>query len=82
MRVEYNMFVNVNEPINLSQKAFTAVTVQHNKFIFVKGNISGKGNAFTPPYKVFFIPLDKLEKVIKKYAGATIGNKLKFDAIQ
>lgn len=76
LRVEYNVFIDVNEPINLSQKAFTAVTVQNNRFVSVKGNISGEGIAFEPPYKVSIIPLDNLEEVIKKYAGATIGDKL------
>ncbi len=76
LRVEYNVFIDVNEPIHLSQKAFTAVTVQNNRFISVKGNTSGEGIAFEPPYKVSIIPVNNLEEIVKKYAGATIGDKL------
>ncbi len=72
VRVEHNVFINVKEPINLSQRKFTAITVTENQFISVKGNTSGEGKAFSPPYKVDTIPLNKLEQIIKKYAGATI----------
>jgi len=74
LRVEYNIFKNVNEPINLSKNTFTAVEVLENRFINVKGNISGNGKAFTPPYKVEIIPLDYLEEIIQKHAGATISD--------
>lgn len=82
LRVEHNLFINVSDPINLSENTFTAVTEVNNKFISVKGNTSGKGNAFTPPYEVSIIPPHKLEEAIKKYAGATISSKLIKDFTQ
>ncbi|HOQ31956.1 MAG TPA: pectate lyase [Candidatus Hydrogenedens sp.] len=72
LRIEYNLFINVKEPINLSQKTFTAVSASNNKFVSVTGNTEGKGTAFNPPYKINIIPTEKLEEIIKKYAGATI----------
>ncbi|MCA1902036.1 MAG: pectate lyase [Candidatus Hydrogenedens sp.] len=74
LRVEYNIFKNVNEPINLSKHNFTAVSVLKNHFVSTSGNTSGKGQAFNPPYHVKIIPLNFLEMLIRKHAGATITN--------
>ncbi len=77
VRVEQNIFIEVKDPINLSKGTFKAITVENNRFISVKGNTDGQGEAFTPPYKVDIIPLDDLENIIKKYAGATISKKIR-----
>jgi pectate lyase len=72
IRVEWNIFKNVNTPIDLGNNNFTAVTVENNRFISVSGNTTGRGVAFSPPYTVSIIPLDELESYITTYAGATL----------
>lgn len=76
LRIEHNLFINVKEPINLSNKKYKAVTVLNNEFKSVFGNTLGEGESFKPPYKVKIIPLHKLEEVIKVHAGATIPREI------
>lgn len=81
LRIEYNLFINVREPVNISQKTFFAVSTSNNKFVSVKGNTEGKGTAFNPPYKINIIPTEKMEKIIKQHAGATITDIKKFNIL-
>jgi pectate lyase len=80
LRVENNVFIGVNKPIDLYENDFTAVSASGNYFENTSGNTSGSGNAFTPGYTVS--PTDvstqakayALRDSIKLYAGATLPN--------
>lgn len=78
LRVENNVFIGVNKPIDLYENDFTAVSANGNYFENTSGNTSGSGNAFTPGYTVS--PTDvstqakayALRDSIQLYAGATL----------
>lgn len=71
--IEGNVFEEVKEPINLMNNKFTAVTVRNNTFDRVRGNVSGKGTAFTPPYNnVMVASPGTIVNPIKSCAGATL----------
>lgn len=80
LRVENNVFIGVNKPIDLYENDFTAVSANGNYFENTSGNTSGSGNAFTPGYTVS--PTDvstqakayALRDSIQLYAGATLPN--------
>lgn len=80
LRVENNVFIGVNKPIDLYENDFTAVSASGNYFENTSGNTSGSGNAFTPGYTVS--PTDvstqakayALRDSIQLYAGATLPN--------
>lgn len=80
LRVENNVFIGVNKPIDLYENDFTAVSASGNYFENTSGNTSGSGNAFTPGYTVS--PTDvstqakayTLRDSIQLYAGATLPN--------
>jgi pectate lyase len=80
LRVENNVFIGVNKPIDLYENDFTAVSAKGNYFENTSGNTSGSGNAFTPGYTVS--PTDvstqakayALRDSIQLYAGATLPN--------
>lgn len=80
LRVENNVFIGVNKPIDLYENDFTAVSANGNYFEKTSGNTSGSGNAFTPGYTVS--PTDvstqakayALRDSIQLYAGATLPN--------
>lgn len=80
LRVENNVFIGVNKPIDLYENDFTAVSASGNYFENTSGNTSGSGNAFTPGYIVS--PTDvstqakayALRDSIQLYAGATLPN--------
>lgn len=80
LRVENNVFIGVNKPIDLYENNFTAVSAIGNYFENTSGNTSGSGNAFTPGYTIS--PTDvstqakayALRDSIQLYAGATLPN--------
>lgn len=80
LRVENNVFIGVNKPIDLYENDFTAVSASGNYFENTSGSTSGSGNAFTPGYTVS--PTDvstqakayALRDSIQLYAGATLPN--------
>lgn len=80
LRVENNVFIGVNKPIDLYENDFTAVSANGNYFENTSGNTSGSGNAFTPGYTIS--PTDvstqakayALRDSIQLYAGATLPN--------
>lgn len=80
LRVENNVFIGVNKPIDLYENDFTAVSANGNYFENTSGNTSESGNAFTPGYTVS--PTDvstqakayTLRDSIQLYAGATLPN--------
>lgn len=80
LRVENNVFIGVNKPIDLYENDFTAVSASGNYFENTSGNASGSGNAFTPGYTIS--PTDvstqakayALRDSIQLYAGATLPN--------
>lgn len=88
LRVENNVFIGVNKPIDLYENDFTAVSAKGNYFENTSGNTSGSGNAFTPGYTVS--PTDvstqakayALRDSIQLYAGATLPNPGTISQIQ
>ena len=80
LRVENNVFIGVNKPIDLYENDFTAVSANGNYFEKTSGNTSGSGNAFTPGYTVSPTDVSTQAKAyvlrdsIQLYAGATLPN--------
>jgi pectate lyase len=73
--VESNYFDGVNEPINLFENDFTAVTQRNNVFNNVSGNTSGSGTSFTPPYSLAIAPAANVRTLVSNAscgAGATL----------
>jgi pectate lyase len=73
--VESNYFDGVNEPINLFENDFTAVTARNNVFNATTGNTAGSGTSFTPPYSLGIAPAANVKALVSNAscgAGATL----------
>jgi pectate lyase len=70
IRVENNVFENVNTPIDL-MTGFTAVTTVGNIFTNTTGNTAGKNTAFTPPYSIVTLAASTVKSDVSAGAGAT-----------
>jgi len=77
IRVDGNVFENVNEPINL-MSGYTGVTVtSNNTFTNVTGNKQGGGStAFTPPYTISTLSLSSVKSDVTANAGATLSGNI------
>lgn len=81
LRVENNVFIGVNNPVDLYKNDFTAVSSLGNyKENVKKGDDAGSGSAFVPSYTM--TPTDvgtrqtayALKDSIERFAGATLAN--------
>ena len=80
IRVESNVFIGVNDPLNYNNKEKENATVSMvgNYFEKTEGNTAGQGTAFTPPYSMPITKVDAqagayaLRDSIEAYAGATL----------
>ena len=73
--VESNYFDAVNEPIDLYENDFTAVTARNNVFNNTTGNTSGSGTSFSPPYSLNIAPAANVKSLVSNAgcgAGATL----------
>jgi uncharacterized repeat protein (TIGR02543 family) len=73
--VEGNYFDAVNEPINLFENDFTAITVRNNVFNNTTGNTAGSGTSFTPPYSLSIATAANVKALVNNAtcgAGATL----------
>jgi uncharacterized repeat protein (TIGR02543 family) len=73
--VEGNYFDAVNEPIDLYENDFTAVTARNNVFNNTTGNTSGSGTSFSPPYSLSIAPAANVKSLVSNAgcgAGATL----------
>lgn len=81
LRVENNVFIGVNNPIDLYNNDFTAVTSSGNyKESVKKGDDAGSGSAFEPTYSMVLTEVSTQQKAyalkdsIEQFAGATLAN--------
>lgn len=81
LRVENNVFIGVNNPIDLYNGDFTAVASSGNyKENVKKGDDAGRGTAFVPPYAMALTDVGSRQKAyalkdsIELFAGATLAN--------
>ncbi|MBO2008206.1 InlB B-repeat-containing protein [Hymenobacter negativus] len=77
LRVESNYFENVNNPIDLFENDFTAVSSLNNVFVGTTGNTAGSGTAFTPPYSLTITPAANVKAQVTSAtcgAGATLSS--------
>lgn len=81
LRVENNVFIGVNNPVDLYEKDFTAVTSSGNyKESVKKGDDAGSGTAFVPAYTMALTDVSTQQKAyalkdsIEQFAGATLAN--------
>ncbi|HEX8327038.1 MAG TPA: carbohydrate-binding protein [Hymenobacter sp.] len=72
LRVESNYFENVNNPIDLFENDFTAVSELNNVFVGTSGGRTGQGTAFTPPYALTITPAANVKSTVSGGAGATL----------
>ncbi|WP_242696350.1 InlB B-repeat-containing protein [Longitalea luteola] len=73
--VEGNYFDGVNEPIDLYENDFTAVTARNNVFNNTTGNTAGSGTSFSPPYSLSIAPAANVKALVSNAscgAGATL----------
>ena len=70
--VEANSFVGVDNPIDLYQNDFTAVTEKNNFFNATTGTKIGSGTSFTPPYSLSTIAGSTVSAIVKPCVGATL----------
>ncbi len=70
IRVENNVFENVNQPIDL-MTGYTAVTVIGNIFTNTTGNTAGSNTAFTPSYTIPLLSASAVKADVTAGAGAT-----------
>lgn len=77
IRVESNVFENVNKPIDL-MTGYTAVTATGNVFTNTTGNTAGSGTAFTPPYSIVTLAVSAVKANVSgsSGAGATLGGNI------
>jgi len=68
--VESNYFDAVNDPIDLYENNFTAVTARNNVFNNTTGNTSGSGTSFTPPYSISIAPAANVRSLVTAGCGA------------
>jgi uncharacterized repeat protein (TIGR02543 family) len=68
--VESNYFDAVNEPIDLYENDFTAVTARNNVFNNTTGNTSGSGTSFTPPYSLSIAAAANVKSLVSASCGA------------
>lgn len=74
---ENNHFIGTNSPIYTSHKAGTSAHgVVGNIFEGTKGNQTGYGTTFTPPYeyKSMMVPASEVKALVQKGAGATLAS--------
>ena len=74
LRIESNYFENVNNPIDLFENNFTAVSSLNNSFVGTTGNTAGSGTAFTPPYSLTVTPAANVKSQVMAGAGATLSS--------
>lgn len=81
LRVENNVFIGVNNPVDLYKNDFSAVTSSGNyKENVKKGDDAGSGSAFVPPYAMGLTDVGSNQKAyslkdsIERFAGATLAN--------
>lgn len=77
LRVENNLFENVNLPIDLFENNFTAVSSVGNSFVNTTGNTAGSGTAFTPPYSLSTTSAANVKALVTSAscgAGATMSS--------
>ncbi len=74
LRVESNYFENVNNPIDLFDNDFTAVSSINNSFVGTTGTTAGSGTAFTPPYTLTVTPAANVKSQVMTGAGATLSS--------
>ncbi|MCI9843531.1 polysaccharide lyase family 1 protein [Flavobacterium pectinovorum] len=75
IRVENNVFENVNTPIDL-MAGYTAVTAVGNIFTNTTGNTAGSNTAFTPPYSIVTLDASVVKADISAGAGATFSGNI------
>jgi uncharacterized repeat protein (TIGR02543 family) len=68
--VEGNYFDAVNEPINLFENDFTAITARNNVFNNTTGNTAGSGTSFSPPYSLNIAPAANVKALVSASCGA------------
>jgi uncharacterized repeat protein (TIGR02543 family) len=68
--VEGNYFDAVNDPIDLYENNFTAVTARNNVFNNTTGNTSGSGTSFTPSYSLSIAPAANVKALVSASCGA------------
>jgi uncharacterized repeat protein (TIGR02543 family) len=68
--VESNYFDAVNDPIDLYENNFTAVTARNNVFNSTTGNTSGSGTSFTPPYSLSIAAAANVKSLVTASCGA------------
>lgn len=68
--VESNYFDGVNDPIDLYENNFTAVTSRNNVFNNTTGNTTGSGTSFTPPYSLTISPAANVKAAVTASCGA------------
>jgi uncharacterized repeat protein (TIGR02543 family) len=73
--VESNYFDAVNDPIDLYENNFTAVTARNNVFNNTTGGTTGSGTSFTPPYSLSIAAAASVKSLVSNTtcgAGATL----------
>ena len=73
--VESNYFDGVNDPIDLYENNFTAVTSRNNVYNNTTGNTAGSGTSFTPSYSMNIAPAANVKALVSNAtcgAGATL----------
>ncbi|SEP44563.1 InlB B-repeat-containing protein [Niastella yeongjuensis] len=73
--VESNYFDGVNDPIDLYENNFTAVTSRNNVYNSTTGNTAGSGTSFTPAYSMSIAPAANVKALVSNAtcgAGATL----------
>jgi len=73
--IESNVFIGVNQPIDLYKNDFTGVTARNNIFTNTNGNTSGSGTAFTPPYTLTISAANSVQSLVTNTtcgSGATL----------
>ena len=73
--VESNYFDGVNDPIDLYENNFTAVTSRNNVYNSTTGNTAGSGTSFTPAYSMNIAPAANVKALVSNAtcgAGATL----------